>query len=200
MMFVADLGLAADNNLYRYKNSQGTVVIDDHVPPAFTKKGYEVLNSQGHVLEVVPRQLTEDEILNLSSEEARQRNAKQEQETQLAYDRSLLMRYSDHRDIEAVRDRNIKELEIRLSILRGNVINTKAQVERQQEKAANVERKGKNVPENLLNNINGLKKEIELAELDISARKIEIEAVRQQYQKDIDRLRYLIEVMGYRRR
>lgn len=199
-LLFADLALAANDKLYRYKNAKGTVVIDDHVPPGYTKNGYEILNQLGQVLEVIPRQLTQEELSNMSSEEAIKRKKKKLENAQLEYDRSLLMRYSDIADIEAVRDRTIRELAIRRSILHGNLNGNKAQVERQQAEAANIERKGRTVPQSLLDNIEQLKKKIALSELDIAARKEEIEAVRQEYQKDIERFQYLIEVMGYRRR
>ena len=40
--------------LYRYRDAKGMVVIDDAVPPQFARNGYEVLNSSGQVIEVVP--------------------------------------------------------------------------------------------------------------------------------------------------
>jgi len=50
---------AFSDNLYRYKNGVGGTLVDWHVPAG---RGYEVLNSQGHVIEVVPRQLSEGEL------------------------------------------------------------------------------------------------------------------------------------------
>ena len=42
----------------------GGTVVDWHVPAKFAGRGYEVLNSQGQVIEVVPRQLSEGELQN----------------------------------------------------------------------------------------------------------------------------------------
>ena len=50
---------AFSDNLYRYKNGVGGTVVDWHVPAG---RGYEVLNSQGHLIEVVPCQLSEGEL------------------------------------------------------------------------------------------------------------------------------------------
>ena len=55
---------AFSDNLYRYKNDVGGTVVDWHVPAKFEGRGYEVLNSQGQVIEVVPRQLSEGELQN----------------------------------------------------------------------------------------------------------------------------------------
>ena len=53
---------AFSDNLYRYKNGVGGTVLDWHVPAKFAGRGYEVLNSQGHLIEVVPCQLSEGEL------------------------------------------------------------------------------------------------------------------------------------------
>ena len=55
---------AFSDNLYRYKNDFGGTVVDWHVPAAYAGRGYEVLNAQGEVVEVVPRQLSAEELQN----------------------------------------------------------------------------------------------------------------------------------------
>jgi hypothetical protein len=185
--------------LYRYRNDKGVVVIDDAVPPQFAHNGYEILNTSGQVLEVVPRQLTAEELANLSDEEKAKRDAKAREEKQQLYDESLLLRYSDIPDIEAARERGLKELQIRLSIVRGNMMQVKANLEREQQKAADIERSGRKVPDTMRANIDALRKQIELSESDIELRKKEVEDLKAHYQKEIDRFRYLTEVKGYRR-
>jgi hypothetical protein len=185
--------------LYRYRDASGMVVIDDAIPPQFAPRGYEILNSAGQVIEVVPRQLTAEELANLSDEEKAKRDAKVREEKQQVYDESLLLRYSDVTDIEAARERGLKELQIRLSIVRGNMMQVKANLEREQQKAADIERGGRQVPNAMRENIDALRKQIELNESDIELRKKEVEDLKGEYQKEIDRFRYLTEVKGYRR-
>jgi len=203
MLISSSASLAVDKTLtqklYRYRDARGAVVIDDAVPPQFTHNGYEVLNSAGQVIEVVPRQLSAEELKNLSGEEKAKRDAKEREQKQEAYDESLLLRYSDVTDIEAARERGLKELEIRLSIVRGNMMQVKANLEREQQKAADIERSGRPVPDAMRNNIDALRKQIELSESDIQLRKKEVEDSKAQYQQEIDRFRYLTEVKGYRR-
>jgi hypothetical protein len=185
--------------LYRYRDAKGVVVIDDAVPPQFARNGYEILNSSGQVLEVVPRQLTANELANLSDEEKAKRDAKAREAKQQTYDESLLLRYSDVSDIEAARERGIKELQIRLAIVRGNMMQVKANLEREQQKAADIERNGRNVPDAMRENIDAQRKQISLSESDIELRKKEVEELKGQYQQEIDRFRYLTEVRGYHR-
>ena len=39
--------MAQGNELYRYRNDQDVVVVDDSVPPEYVARGYEVLNERG---------------------------------------------------------------------------------------------------------------------------------------------------------
>jgi len=203
MLIASSASLAVDkapgHKLYRYRDARGAVVIDDAVPPQFARNGYEVLNSAGQVLEVVPHQPTAEELANMSDEEKAKRDAKAHEQKQQTYDESLLLRYSDVTDIEAARERGLKELEIRLAIVRGNMMQVKANLEREQQKAADIERGGRKVPDVMRNNIDALRNQIELSESDIELRKKEVEDSKAQYQQEIDRFRYLTEVKGYRR-
>ena len=53
--------LAEARQLYRYRNADGVVVVDYQVPVEYVGKGYEVLNDEGIVIKVIPRELTEEE-------------------------------------------------------------------------------------------------------------------------------------------
>lgn len=194
------INAATAGQLFRYKNAEGQVVIKDSLSKEAIQYGYEVLNDTGQVLEVVPRRLTEAERQALSDKEAEQRNAEEERQRQLEWDESLLRRYSEIADIEAARNRAVKELEIRVSILRGNMLALKRKVEAEQARAADIERRGRKVPESIMENLKVTREELESTEKSIDIRQVEIDAVRQSYQRDIDRFRYITEELGYRRR
>ena len=70
--------IATADNLYRYKNNEGGTVVDWHVPAKFAGRGYEVLNPQGEVIEVVPRQLSGSELNDKDLVERLKRGAEAE--------------------------------------------------------------------------------------------------------------------------
>lgn len=183
---------AAGTKLYRYTTDSGVTAVDDHVPPEFVKNGYQVLSPDGRVLQTVPRQLT-------GEEGARKRAADAEAKRLQEWDKNLLLRYSSVDDIAAARDRALHEIEIRLSILHTNLTTTKAQVEREQEKAADIERRGGTVPEAIANNIEKLKAEVAGIEDSIAERLKDKEAAQASYQKDIDRFKTLQDKVEFRR-
>ena len=183
---------AAGAKLYRYTTDKGVPAVDDHVPPEFVKNGYEVLSPDGRVLETVPRQLT-------GEEGARKRAAEAEAKRLREWDKNLLLRYSSTDDIAAARDRALREIDVRLSILRSNLSSVKAQVEREQEKAADIERRGNTVPEAISSNIEKLKAEVAGIEESIAERIRDKGTTHASYQKDIDRFKTLKDVVEFRR-
>ncbi|MEE4191047.1 MAG: hypothetical protein V2I66_05685 [Halieaceae bacterium] len=185
--------------LYRYVNDDGVTVINYSIPPEFVHKGYEILNSDGSVHKVVPRSLTDEELADQSGEAYQARVAAEEEERLRKWDESLLLRYSSIEDIEAARDRALGELKIRISILRSNVRSLKSQVESNQERAADVERRGEKVPVELVAVIDGLRSEITETERAIEDRTREMEVVREGFQRDIDRFALLLDIVEQRR-
>ena len=190
--FAVGSAAAAGDKLYRYTTDKGVVTVDDHVPPQYAKDGYEVLSPDGRVLQIVPKQLT-------GEEGARKRAAEAEAERLQEWDKNLLLRYSSVDDIAAARDRALREIDIRIGILRSNILSTKGQVEREQQQAADIERRGGQVPDALADNIEKLKAEVASTESSIAEREKDKEATRESYQKDIDRFKTLQKVVEFRR-
>ena len=190
---------AVAGEMYRYINDQGNVVVGYQVPTNDVKKGYEVLNEDGIVIKVVPRQLTEEELENLSAQEDLVEAAEAEKERLRLWDESLLLRYSTVEDIEAARTRALSSLLINVIILKSNTRSLKQQVENYQAQAADIERRGGAVDVQRLAAIEHLQGEISATERSIADRKQEMEGVRGDYQMDIDRFEQLLDVVELRR-
>ncbi len=185
--------------MYRYTNAQGNKVIAYQVPPEAVANGYEVLSSTGALISVVPRQLSEDERRNMDAQERLEREAAEEQERLRKWDESLLLRYSTIEDIEAARSRALQELRISVSILKGRLRSLKQQVENYQAVAADLERLGREVDADVLNSISDLRGQIESTERDISERQLEIAAVDESYDRDVERFSSLLDIVEMRK-
>ncbi|MDX9874999.1 MAG: DUF4124 domain-containing protein [Spongiibacteraceae bacterium] len=183
----------AAQQTYRYIDDKGTVVLDDHVPPEYVKNGYTVLSPDGRVVREVPPVPT-------GEEGRRQREAAAEAERLRAWDESLLRRYSSVADIEAARDRAVRDYNMRISILKSNLLSIKGQIERELARAADIERRGGQVPASLSDTIAALRQEVEETESTLRLREQEVAAVEARYQRDIDRFRELKDVVEWRRR
>lgn len=185
--------------LYRYRNADGVVVVGYQVPVEYVGKGYEVLNDEGMVIKVIPRELTEEER---NAKDAQQRlvdAANAEQERLREWDETLMLRYSTVADIEAARDRALGDLKIRLSILKGNRRALKQRVENYQSQAADMERSGRKVDVERLRAIETLQSDIAATDRAIVDRQGDIDDLAATYQLDIERFEMLLEVVEMRR-
>lgn len=135
--------------LYRYVDDKGVVVLNRQgVPPQHIAKGYEVLNDQGRVIRVVPPAPTMEERKRLLEAQARANS-----------DAQLLRLYASVDDVERAKVRKLSELDSVIGITRGNLQSLKTQQENLQSQAADHERAGRAVPEQLLTQIENLSKE-----------------------------------------
>lgn len=192
-MAFAPPATATEKLLYRYIDDRGVVVLDDHVPPAYVHRGYTVLGAGGRVVREVPPALAPDEA-------AARRSSVQEAQRLREWDESLLRRYSTVADIEAARERALNEINIRLEILRSNLLSTKSQIDREQARAADIERRGVEVPADLIETIRLLQIEIDDTEDTIQQRRRDIDSIRLSYQRDIERFEVLLERLQLHRR
>lgn len=190
---------AEAGNLYRYRNAEGVVVVNWTVPAEYTRQGYEILNDDGVVVEVVPRELTADERKDRALSQRVADQAKAEEERLRLWDESLLRRYSAVEDVEAARDRSLRELKIRISILKSNRRSLRQKVENYQASIADAERDGATPNEADLEAIEILKDEISGTEKAIDDRQAEVDRVFAEYALDIERLRQLQDVIALRR-
>lgn len=190
---------AAAADLYRYINDEGNVVVDYTVPPEFVSRGYEVLNEDGAVIRVVPRELTPEEKQQRSAEQRQAESAEAEEKRLREWDESLMRRYSTVEDIEEARDRALQDLRIRVSILKSNKRSLKQQVETYQAQAADLERSGKEVDLVRIATIEDLQGEIASTDRSIADRQREINSVAEAYQRDIERFGLLLDVVERRR-
>ncbi|MCQ4318990.1 DUF4124 domain-containing protein [Stutzerimonas stutzeri] len=139
----------AQAELYRYVDDQGVVVLDRHgVPPQFIGRGYEVLNDQGRVTQVVPPAPTAQERQLLLEAKARAES-----------DAQLLRLYASVADVERAKARRLSELDSLIGITRGNLQSLRTQQANLQSQAASHERAGREVPEQLLVQIDNLVQE-----------------------------------------
>lgn len=181
----------AEGSFFRYENAEGVTVIDDHVPPQFAHKGYQVLNAAGRVVEVIPRALTEAERKQTNNSVIQAQLRREERERQARYDDMLLARYSTVEDIDAARARRLNEIKVRINMLKGNIANLKQRLESSQEEAAALERNGDKVSTELTGTIESLRAEIGVADNQVARFRSELAATDLRFNMDVERFHIL---------
>ncbi|WAC46356.1 DUF4124 domain-containing protein [Pseudomonas sp. SL4(2022)] len=174
--------VAGAAELYRYVDERGTTVLSRQgVPPEHISKGYEVLNDQGRVVKVIPPAPSAEEMQRILADKAR-----------ASSDAQLLRLYSTSDDVERARERKLAELDGLIGVARSNLQSARTQQANLQSQAADHERGGRNVPANLLAQIENQKAEQERLKGEI----VRYEAARKEadnsFNADRDRLKELL--------
>jgi len=191
LIFAVGLTLAFSTyaaNLYRYKDENGVTALGLNIPPHLVRNGYEVLGSNGRVIKVVPPALTAEEIAIRDAKEAEKIRLAQEAQKQKEEDEALLKLYSHPDDAVRVLKRKLQDIEDFISLKNGNISVVKGQLEQEEAKAANMERTGKKIPDNILNKIEQQKQKIIEIENDIEVKRNEIPVLKLVFDKIIKRL------------
>ncbi len=150
---------AADSSVrfYRYVDAKGVTVLDRQgVPSDLISKGYEVLNDQGRVIQVVAPAPSLEERQRALADKAR-----------ASTDAQLLRLYSTPEDVDRAKARKLAELDGVITVARGNLASLKTQQGNLQGQAADMERAGKQVPDHLVAQIENIKAEQVGVEADI---------------------------------
>ena len=184
LVFASTHALADANEvlLYRYINSQGAKVVAYSIPPKFVGKGYEVINRQGLVLEVVAPELSK-------AEKDRQRQLKQEQEKLDEWDQRLLRRYSYPSEIEEAKLRKLSKVEASKNLIQNHINNINREIEKYQATAATQERRDGKVSPKVLTIINSLFSERLINEQKLKNAEADVESEAKRFDQDIERFK-----------
>ncbi len=181
----ASIALASEKHsgpvYYKYTDSKGKQVITRTLPPEAIKFGYDIYSAKTHGhLEHIERAPTKDEI----EERNRQRL---ESERLAKWDTALLRKYSRPQEIIDAKERRMELLEGTLTVLTSNLYSTTEQIKAQQARAANIERKGREVPEHIISLINDLKKLRADQQNKIEIREKERKTIAEEFDRNYDR-------------
>jgi len=175
---------SASASIYRYIDENGQVVISNTIPQAASKRGYDILNNKGRVIETVDPAPTAEEI---AARESKKREEEM-QAQQLELDRKLLERFRHPDDAVRTLHRQIGALRELSGLKRRNISIIENQLDTEQARAADLERAGREIPQATLKKIRRLETSIDELEREIRAQQAEIDAVKRQFITDIERL------------
>lgn len=168
--------------IYRYKNKDGVTVLDSKIPPEYVNDGYELLSLSGKVIKVIKPAVQGAEGERLY----RERVLREERERE---DIQLRRSYSNVADIDAAKSRNLESLRGNIGILQANLTSARSRLKSYQSQAAAIERAGRQLPDDLLKNINNLVQEESDIQTQIQQREAEYKTVEQKF--DTDRKRFV---------
>lgn len=190
---------AVPAELYRYQNESGVTVVDWAIPAVYVSDGYEVLSESGQVVRVVPPVKTETELERDAAAKRAQEAEAAAKAAQLERDTFLLRRYSSIQDIEAARDRSLRELDIRIAILHSQRDTLSQQLARHEAALGTTGLSGQVTSQYEEETVAALSAEIRILDEATEGRREQAAAMAEAFSRDIARFAELEEIVALRR-
>lgn len=176
---------------YRWVDERGRVHYGDHIPPESRNRAYSVINPQGITVKNIgqaktPEQLAEERRLQLQREEE-QRQVRE----RVLQDRILLDTYPTVGDLLETRDRHLATLEGLIEVSQHKLSNLNSEMDKITKTAANLERAGKRIPNELRDDIANLRGQIERENGFIRAQRNQQNEIREKFAADVARYKQL---------
>ena len=185
------ISMSACAELYKYTNEDGVTVLDSHVPARYVQNGYTILSSDGRVLQVVPRALTDKERRELDAEEAQKEQAREAKEKQEIADQNLLRLYSTPEDVIRARDSKLASIKGFIETSRRNIDRLDEQKRNIEASLADVERAGGTIDKAQIDRLHIIENRVKQIQMEIDDKQGEMVDLRASFAADLKRLREL---------
>ena len=177
--------------LYKWVDENGHIRYGDAIPAKYAKKSNETLNKEGIVVDHKAAAKTRAQL----AEEERIKKAEAEKERirrENAYqDRILLDTFTNEDEMVMTRDGKIEAIEAVIRITNGRTEKLKQRLAELQRTAANMERAGKPVSDNIKKDIAESRDQIDQNRRYVVNREAEQQKIRDKFEADIKRFREL---------
>jgi len=190
LLLTAGLALAPAvmAEMYRFKDDQGQTVLSNTLPREARSKGYEILNNSGRVIEKVPPPPTEEEIAERKRQKELERKRREQKKRQEKVDKRLLRQYSSPDDATRALHRKLRERFSAIKLKLGNINSLNSQIADERNRAANMERSGKEVPDSLRKKMKRLRADKSEVMTEIQQELNEVKTTREAFRDQINRL------------
>ena len=189
LLFSIDTAHAA--KLYKWVDEQGVMHFSDKIPPQEIKREHQEIDKSGLETKTIEAEKTPEQI----AEERRQLAIKAEQDRlaqeRAEQDRILLDTYSSEDEIIDARNRQLATMEATNQLTHGSIESLTVKLQEQTRNAADYERRGQEVPQDVLKEIDDIKSQIEQHRASIKANERDQLKLKEKYQAYVDRFREL---------
>ena len=191
LSYLASVPAAMAGSIKCWTNTDGVRECGYSVPPEYSQQRIDILNERGIKIDVKEAANTKEQL----EEDARLAKIKQEelqlQEEARLRDTILLNSFTTERDIKISYDDKIEVVNGIVEITNSSTRILQQKLQAVEKKAANYERAGETTPEDVLNQINSLKRQLKDNDKFIAQKEGEIKVLKQNYEADLKRFREL---------
>jgi len=187
--------LAADT--YRWKDKNGEIHYGESVPPEYADQPYDVINSQGIVIEHV-----DDPTAAVAGPEEEKPKKKEraplisEEERRVQSDRLLVIRYDSEEEIQKQLELELAQVGYDVKVINQSLDSTTEAIRNQISQAADKQRAGQKITAEQQHEIDQLYARRSQDKKQLAANKAREEKIRARYAADLERYRFLTSESG----
>lgn len=189
------LPVGAEAGIKCWTNDEGVRECGNAIPPEYAQREHIEKSKSGTVLRKQERSKTKEEIVAARAREAEEAKAKalaaEAATKRAAADRVLLDTFSSEDDLVLARDGQLTNVEAQIKVTESHVKKLDRQLDQMIGQAADIEKRGRKVPENLARNIDSVRDQIVDQQEFIGEKREEQKAIRAKFDADIARFREL---------
>jgi len=182
---------------YKCVDETGVTRIGETPPDECAKVPMQELYPSGQVKRTIAPSLTPAQVEALKAEAERTKEARKRAAEQVRLDEALLNTYASDKEIDMTRDRNIEPINARIKIARERIVAVDKRIKEIEDemefykagKSAKAGGKTKEVPQNLIQDLDRVKHERVTLDKSLAGYDKEIEKLRTKY--DLDKKRWL---------
>lgn len=182
---------ASAKNYYRFKNSQGKLVVKDYLPEYALRNGYEVLNGTGRLIKTIPAELSPKEKQRQKLIEQKLQEKHQAERKKRQKDILLLRQYSDVDAIERSKQSQTSTLNTNIRIVKAHTTTLEEKLALHQKRAADFERQGRKVPKYVLDEISTISNQITANKQSINRYQGQVNRIEARFKNDSIRFQEL---------
>lgn len=183
-MVVSCLSSPTHANTFRWVDENGRVHYSDQLPPTEVDRAYSIINEGGITIDSVEKAKTKEQI-------AEEKRLKEQQAEQKNYDHILLDTYSKVSDLEDTRDRYIASIEGLIKVSQHKLANLNSELDKLNKIAANLERDGKEITQDLRQDMASIQSQIDRENDFILAQRAQQNEIKEKFAGDIKRFQEL---------
>jgi hypothetical protein len=186
--------VAQGMQLYRWVDEQGNVNYTDKIPASQAEKGHIELSDDGMRVRTIPPAKTAEQIQR--ERELERLRAQQQRliDQQKAEDRVLLRTFRNSDDLIMVRDGKLSALDVMIQVTKGNVRRQQDWLTKLRAEAAELERAGEPVTDQLQGRIAAAERSLNQAMGTILERERQKQEIRETFARDLKRFQQLKDI------
>lgn len=188
LLILVCASVSAADRLYKWVDANGKVQYSDKPPMQPAEKGMTEINSRGMVVKQIEGALTPEQKAERAALLEQKKLDEQKMVEAKRRDRALTDSFNNVREIDAIRDRNLEQVQASIKSDQQRLDATNHRLDVFEKQVATMEAKKKKVPDDLRADIDGTKTEAAKLAGNMKKKQDEIQQIKDKAEADKQRL------------